>query len=92
ALLRGGEQIPDILLRVEPIGSRRLPNLNLLSVRVEKRFGLPGGQDILLRTNVFNAFNTTIATEINAQSGTNFGVVTERVLPRIVDFQLQYRF
>ena len=32
----GGETIPKIVLNVEPIGSQRLPNLNLLTFRVEK--------------------------------------------------------
>ena len=38
----GGRQIPTLIVNVEPIGARRLDNLNLLDIRGEKRF--PGGR------------------------------------------------
>ena len=34
----GGQTIPAIVLNVEPIGSQRTPNLNLVTFRVEKTF------------------------------------------------------
>jgi hypothetical protein len=92
ALLGGGRQIPDITLLVEPIGSRRLPNINLLSVRAEKRFSLWNRQQLQVRTNVFNLLNTTVETAVNALSGPSFGTATATVLPRIVNFEVQYRF
>lgn len=92
ALLSGGRQIPDITLRVEPISAHRLPNINLLSLRGEKRFDLGRGQQIQVRTNVFNVLNTTVATAVNSLSGSAFGVATATVLPRIVNFEVQYRF
>ena len=39
---RGGATIPSIVLNVEPIGTRRLPNINLLTLRVEKTFRCGG--------------------------------------------------
>ncbi len=42
---RAGVTIPDIVLNVEPIGSQRLPNLNLLTLRVEKSFRAADGAE-----------------------------------------------
>ena len=38
----GGVTIPDIVLNVEPIGTQRLPSVNLLTFRVEKASGWRG--------------------------------------------------
>jgi len=84
--------VGSITLRVEPIGSIRLPNINLLTLRAEKRFNLPRGQQVAVRTNVYNALNTDAATSMTVSSGANFGRITARVLPRIADFQAEYRF
>lgn len=92
ALLRGGRQIPNITARVEPIGTRRLPHINLLSLRGEKQFTLPSRQMLAVRANLANALNTNVATEITTLSGANFGLVSQRVLPRIVNFEVEYRF
>lgn len=87
-----GTRVGALTLRVEPFGSIRLPNLNLLTLRGEKRFGLPKKQQVSLRANVYNALNTDAATAMTVQSGRNFGRVTGRVLPRIADFQVAYEF
>ena len=92
ALFRGGVTIPSITLPVEPIGSRRLPNINLLDLRVEKRLNLPRRQQLQLQMNVFNATNINSVTSITQQSGPNFGLATAIVLPRIVAFSAHYIF
>jgi hypothetical protein len=92
AQLRGGVQIPNITARVEPIGSQRLPNINMLHLRVDKRIELPRAQSVSAGVNIFNALNTQAATAVTAQSGSNFGVVTSRIFPRNIEFQIQYRF
>jgi hypothetical protein len=92
AILTGGRQIPDITVRVEPLGAQRLPNINLMSLRGEKRFALAGGQGLQLRVNLHNVFNTTVATSVNTLSGSTFGVLTGQVLPRIINFEVEYRF
>ncbi len=92
AVFRGGVRIPNLTLRVEPIGSRRLPNINILHIRAEKRLALPRGQNLSVGVNVFNATNAQTATAITATSGPSFGVVTGRLLPRYLEFQTQYRF
>ena len=43
-LLEGGVTIPDIVVNAEPIGTRRIPTLNLLTLRVEKSFRFRTGQ------------------------------------------------
>jgi hypothetical protein len=92
AILDGGTQIPNITVRVEPLGSQRLPNINLLSLRGEKRFGLPRGQQVHLRMNLHNLTNTTVPTSVNTLSGSTYGVLTGQVLPRIVNFEVEYKF
>ena len=92
AVFRGGVRIPNLTLRVEPIGSLRLPNINILHMRAEKRLSLPNRQNLSIGVNVYNATNTQVATAITATSGPSFGVVTGRLLPRYLEFQTQYRF
>ena len=92
AVFRGGVRIPNITLRVQSIGSERLPDINILNFRAEKRFSLPKAQTLSVGANVFNATNTQAATAITVTSGPSFGVVTGRLLPRYLEFQSQYRF
>ena len=92
ALFRGGATIPSITLNVEPIGSQRLPNINLLDLRLEKRLTLPRRQQLQLQLNVFNAANINDITAITQQSGPSYGLATAIVLPRIVAFSAHYIF
>jgi hypothetical protein len=92
ALFRGGATIPSITLNVEPIGTRRLPNINLLDFRLEKRFSLRPKQQFQLQVNIFNALNINDVTAVTQQSGPSFGLATAIVLPRIVAFSARYIF
>ncbi len=92
ALFANGARVGSLTLRVEPIGSIRLPNINLMILRAEKTFGSGAGRRIAVRTNIYNALNVHPATAMTVQSGANFGLVTNRLLPRIMDFQVEYRF
>jgi len=89
---RGGTTIPSITLNVEPIGSRRLPNINLLDFRLEKRLNLGAKQRLQLQLNIFNSLNINAVTSVTQQSGPNFGLATAIVLPRIVAFSAHYTF
>ena len=91
-LFRGGAQIPSITVPVEPIGSIRLPNLDLLDLRVEKRFRLTKGQSLAVRVNVFNAMNINTVTTRVVRSGATYLFPTAIVLPRIFDFSASYSF
>jgi outer membrane receptor protein involved in Fe transport len=92
ALLSGGEQIPDIEVRVEPWGTRRLDHINLLSVRGEKQFRVMNGHQLQLRASLNNILNTTVATSVVSLSGSSFGRLTGQVLPRVIVFEAEYQF
>jgi hypothetical protein len=91
-LFRGGQTIPTLVVNVEPIGSRRLPNVNVLSFRGEKAFRLSGSQRLLLRVDLHNALNANTATGLNSRSGANYLRPTEIMLPRIAELSLGFTF
>lgn len=84
--------VPTSLLRAEPLGSQRLPNINLMDVRFQKNLKMGSSRQLELRANIFNILNTQVATAITTLSGPSYGLVQARVLPRIVSFEAQFRF
>lgn len=91
-LLTGGGTIPSIRVNAEPIGSLRLPNLNLLDLRVSKRFNLGSGRNLNAQVNVFNVMNINTTTGRIVASGATYLKPTAIVVPRIVDFNIAYSF
>ena len=91
-LFTGGRTIPSIVLKVEPIGTRRLPNLNLLDLRVQKMFRLGAGQRVTLQANLFNALNANTVTSLTVRSGASFMRPTGIMPPRILEFSAAYAF
>jgi hypothetical protein len=90
-LLEGGETIPDIVVNAEPIGTRRIPTLNLLTVRVEKNFAFRG-QRVTAKVDLYNALNVNTPTRLQPRAGDRFLRPLEIVPPRIVEFGLAYTF
>jgi hypothetical protein len=88
----GGKQIPSITLNAEPIGSIRLPNINLLDMRAEKSFRIVGNQKIAVRLNVYNVLNISTVTSETVLSSANFGRPTAIASPRILEFSASYSF
>ena len=88
----GGQQIPQLTLRVEPIGARRLPNLNILHLRAEKSFRLREGQKMALRLNLYNALNINTVLTVTQLSGRNFLKPRTIAPPRIAEFGASYTF
>jgi carboxypeptidase family protein/TonB-dependent receptor-like protein len=88
----GGKQIPSITLNVEPIGSIRLPDINLLDVRGEKNFRIAGNQKIAVRLNIYNVLNINTVTGQTVLSGASFGKPTAIIAPRILEFSASYSF
>ena len=88
----GGQQIPAISLNVEPIGTRRLPSINLLTLRGEKGFRFKQGHRLVLRLNVYNALNINTTLTLTQQSGPNFLRPVTIVPPRIAELNVQYNF
>ncbi len=89
---KGGSQIPSIRVNVEPVGSHRTPNINLLDFRVEKSLRLPADQKVGLRLNLYNVLNINTATGVVTQSGSRFFDATGIVSPRVLEFGIDYSF
>lgn len=88
----GGQQIPSITLRVEPIGTIRRPDLNILHLRAEKSFLLRAQHKVAVRFNIYNAMNVNSVTNWTLLSGPNFLKPTAIVPPRIAELGLSYTF
>jgi hypothetical protein len=91
-LFTGGQTIPSVVLNVEPLGTRRQPNLNLLDFRAEKRFTLASSKRLIVRFNVFNLPNANTAVTINRQSSATFEYPTSILPPRVGEFSVSYQF
>ena len=81
-----------VTLRLEPFGTRREPNLNVLNLRASKRFTIRGSRRIELDFDLFNALNTNSPTTIDAVSGPTFGAISAIVPPRIARLGLTFAF
>jgi len=88
----GGQQIPSITLRVEPLGTIRRPDLNILHLRTEKSFRLRSRHRVSLRLNVYNVLNVNSVTNWTLLSGPNFLRPTALVPPRIAELGATYEF
>lgn len=88
----GGRQIPSLEVNVEPIGARRLDHLNLLDVRAEKRFDVAGGQELIVRLNLYNVLNKPTVLSVQPLSGPRFNTVRAIVPPRVFEWGLSYVF
>ncbi len=97
-LFTGGRTIPSITLRVEPFGARRLPNTNLLDLRVQKGFRLMQGHKLEVRVNVYNVLNGNTVLEVVRRAGPSFlkptpGADGSAIMqPRIFEFSTSYVF
>jgi DNA-directed RNA polymerase specialized sigma54-like protein len=56
-------------LRVEPIGSQRQKNLNIMNVRIQKSVRLASSRKIELRANIYNFLNENTVMNVNKRSG-----------------------
>jgi hypothetical protein len=92
AELSGGRQIPTLVVNVEPIGTRRLDNLNILDLRGEKRFSVGNGREVAFRLNLYNALNKPTVLSVQTLSGPRFNTVTSIVSPRILEWSASYTF
>ena len=88
----GGTTIPQIRLRVEPIGARRLPNLNILNMRVEKSARFFSGQKLAVQVNIYNVLNINDALGVTPLAGPNFLIPTAITPPRIAEVGFTYSF
>ncbi len=77
--------IPSITLNVEPYGSERLPEINLVNFRLEKSIPLIQKTKLSVRANVYNALNANPATAVTMLSSASYGIPTAILLPRIFE-------
>jgi len=89
---RGGQTIRSIVLNVEPIGSQRLPNINLLSLRFEKGFRLSETQKLAVQVNLYNALNVNTATSLQPRAGATFLRPRAVLPPRLLELSMAYTF
>jgi len=90
--VRGGKTIPNFVLNVEPIGANRRPNVNLVTLRVEKRFRLSEEQTLTATLNVYNLMNANTATGLQNRSGPEFLRPRSIMPPRLAEVSVGYRF
>ena len=88
----GGQQITSLAVRVEPIGTRRMPTIHLLHVRGEKTFVVKGSQRVSLRANIYNFTNISTVQTLTQLSGPNFERPLTILPPRIVELGVNYSF
>jgi len=89
---RGGRTIPSLVVNVEPIGTHRRPNLNLVTMKVEKRFLLPRAHTATVTLNVYNLLNANTATGLQNRSGAEFLRPRSILPPRLAEVGIAYRF
>jgi hypothetical protein len=70
----------------EPLGTRRMDNITLLDVRLEKSVGLPSNRRIGLFVDAYNLTNTDAAQNITWNSGSAFEQPISIVGPSIMRF------
>jgi hypothetical protein len=80
---------PQLVL-VEPLGTRRQDNVVVFDFRVEKQIPLAERARLGLFFDLFNAFNTNTAVNINWRSGASFEKATTVVGPRIAKFGVKF--
>ena len=90
--LTGGQQLTSQVVRVEPIGTRRLPTINLLHLRAEKSFRFSGSKEVSLRFNVYNLTNIATVQSLTQLSGPAFELPLTLMPPRIGEIGLQFDF
>ena len=88
----GGQTIRSIVLNVEPLGSIRLPDTNLVDFRLAKRMSLGRGQTLEARFDFFNVFNLNFVTSRNLRAGSNYLLPSAVILPRILQTGVTYAF
>jgi hypothetical protein len=92
-LLRGGKTIPTQVVNAEPLGSLRLPPVNVLDFRLDKSFRIRGNNHrVALRLNLYNALNASTVLARTLRSGGSYLRPTSILRPRIAEIGATYTF
>ena len=79
-------------MRVEPIGARRLPSLDIVNIRVQKGFRLTPTRKLEVRANIYNLTNINTVLGVTMRSGATFLKPTSIVEPRIMELSASFSF
>ena len=82
----------SLTLRMEPLGAVSLPSVKLLNFRAAKRFSIGHGQSITAEWDLFNALNSSAATNMTRRSGPNFNRINAILPPRVMRLGFVYGF
>ena len=88
----GLRQLSSVTLRMEPIGSRRLPAVKLLSFRARKSFRVLAANRLSLDFDLYNALNANDATTQSVRSGPTYNQITAIIPPRVARLGVNYSF
>jgi hypothetical protein len=89
-LFRGLPQLSTLTLRMEPLGSQRLPAVKLLNVRAAKRLRLFSAHSMTLQFDLYNALNVNDETARSVRSGPTYGRITAIIPPRVARLGVAY--
>ncbi|MGE0359806.1 MAG: TonB-dependent receptor [Vicinamibacterales bacterium] len=84
--------LSSLTLRMEPLGSLRLPAVKLLNVRAAKRFTIRQNHTVTVEWDLFNALNSNAATNMTRRSGPNFNRINAILPPRVMRLGMVYAF
>jgi hypothetical protein len=90
-LFRTVPNATTVTLRLEPFGASREPGLNMLNIRMAKRFNF-GTKRVDFDVDLFNTLNVNSATAITMASGPTFGDISVIVPPRVVRLGVTFAF
>jgi hypothetical protein len=79
----GIPEIGSLTVPVEPYGSEYTGQINILDLRVGKRFSVGGGRHLQIDVNIYNFLNSSATTSATFLSGSAFGYATGVVPPRV---------
>jgi carboxypeptidase family protein len=88
----GISQLNTLSVRMEPYGAEKGLAINILDLRVGKRFSMGRSRSLEVDFNVFNALNSNAPTAINFTSGPTFGYYTSIVPPRVARLGARFNF
>ncbi|HEX9636367.1 MAG TPA: hypothetical protein VGB99_02445 [Acidobacteriota bacterium] len=78
---------------VEPSDLRRLDDVSLLNLRIEKNSSFGEGLNLGLGIDIFNAFNSDVVLQRRRQlNSTTFGQIFELVSPRVIRLGARFSF
>ena len=89
-LQRHGSTTARKIMLVEPIGTRRQDTVSVVDFRAEKQFRFAAKARVGVFADVFNAFNSNTAPNINWRSGASFEKATTVLGPRIAKFGVKF--